>query len=112
MEITPKSIKRCHEPITHSESMEVFDLVRTVADQISRAIDTSIICFLNDVIGGDWRYEDVVLEKIPEGPDIPGMECFILYQEKPVGKIRHTVSSEGQKITADIHIEIIEEVKT
>ncbi len=112
MEITPTSIKGCHEPITQSESMEVFDLVRMVADQLSRAIDTSIICFLNDVIGGDWRYEDVVLEKIPESPDIPGMACFILYQEKPVGRIRHTVNSEGQKITADIHIEIMEEVKT
>ena len=73
MEITPKSIKGCHEPITQSESMEVYDLVRMVADQFSRAIDASIICFLNDAIGGDWRYEDVVLEKIPESPDIPGL---------------------------------------
>jgi len=94
------------------KSLEVFDAVRETTDQLSRAIDTSIICFLNDVIGGDWRYENIVLEKIPESPDIPGMACFILYQEKPVGRIRLTVNSEGQKITADIQIEIMEEVKT
>ena len=90
MEITPIPIKSRQEPITQSESMEVFDLV----------------------IGGDWRYEDVVLEKMPESPDIPGMACFILYLGKPVGRIRHTVNSEGQKITGDICIEIMEEVKS
>ena len=66
MEITSTQIKSRHKSITQSESMEVFDLVRMIADQLSRAIDTSIICFLNNVIGGDWRYEDVVLENIPE----------------------------------------------
>lgn len=112
MEITPISIKGCHEPITQSESMEVFDLVRMIADQLSRAIDTSIICFLNDVIGGDWRYEDVVLKNIPESPDVPVMACFILYRGKAVGRIRHTVHSEKQKITGDICIEIMEEAKS
>ncbi len=112
MEITPIPIKSRHEPITQPESMEVFDLVRSFTDQLSRAIDTSIICFLNDAIGGDWKYEDVVLEKIPDSPDIPGMASFILYQGKPVGRIRHTVNSEGQKITGDICIEIIEEAKS
>lgn len=112
MEITPIPIKSRHEPITQSESMEVFDLVRSFTDQLSRAIDTSIICFLNDAIGGDWKYEDVVLEKIPESPDIPGMASFSLYQGKPVGRIRHTVHSEKQKITGDICIEIMEEAKS
>ena len=54
----------------------------------------------------------VILEKMPESPDIPGMACFILYLGKPVGRIRHTVNSEGQKITGDICIEIIEEAKS
>lgn len=112
MEITPIPIKSRHEPITQSESMEVFDLVRSFTDQLSRAIDTSIICFLNDAIGGDWKYEDVVLEKIPKSPDIPEMASFILYQGKPVGRIRHTVNSEGQKITGDICIDIMEEAKS
>ncbi len=112
MEITSTQIKSRHKSITQSESMEVFDLVRMIADQLSRAIDTSIICFLNNVIGGDWRYEDVVLENIPESLDVPVMACFILYQGKPVGRIRHTVHSEKQKITGDICIEIMEEAKS
>lgn len=112
MEITPISIKSCHEPITQSKSLEVYDLVRTFTDQMSRAIDISIICLLNDVIGGDWRYEDVALEEIPERPDIPGIAYFIQYQGKTVGRIRHTSNYVERKITGDICIESMEEVKS
>lgn len=111
MEITPISIKSCHEPITQSKSTEVYDLVRTFTDQMSRAIDISIICLLNDVIGGDWRYEDVTLEEIPESTDILGIAYFILYQGKRVGRIRQTSNYKERKITGDICIEIIEEGK-
>lgn len=112
MEITTISIKGCHEPITQSKSLEVYDLVRTFTDQMSRAIDISIICLLNDMIGGDWRYEDITLEDIPERPDVPGMAYFILYQGKPVGRIRYTSNCKKKKITGDIYVESMEEVES
>lgn len=116
MENTRATPKSHHEAINaidrHGKAaMKPLDAVEEFSRQIARAVDVSIMGFLNRVVGPNWKTDNLEIEQAwPSGFQNEPRSCYyIRYAGRRIGRIRYLTASDGKKIIGNVCVELLEE---
>ena len=109
MRLTHKAEQTQNEAIMKPEVMELFPTMNEFAKEVSKEVDSVFAAFMNDRVGPDWRYELLEVNRITANDStIPFTRYELIYDGRPVGRIRYGVAVQGNKAIGNVFVEMEE----
>ena len=109
MEFTPKAKQTQNEAIMKPGGMELFPTMNEFAKEISKEVDSVFVAFMNDRVGPDWKYELLEVTKITANDStMPFTRYELIYDGKPIGRIRYGIAVQGNKAIGNVFVEMEE----
>lgn len=109
MKYTKTAKQTQNEAITQSNLMELFPTMSDFAREVSKEVDSVFTAFMNERIGPGWKYELLEVKKITaKDSTMPHSRYELIYDGRPVGRIRYGVAVQNNKAIGNVFVEMEE----
>ena len=107
MKYTKAEKQTQNEVITQPNCMELFPTMSEFAREVSKEVDSVFVAFMNERVGPDWKYELLEVNKVTaKDSTMPYSRYELVYDGRPVGKIRYGVAVQNNKAIGNVFVEM------